>query len=419
MSSTLFIRLGQSPEQDVSWFLAGPDGEALGNVNHGRLAAAAAQAAERKIVVLLPGMETVINAADIPVRGTSRQLQVAPYALEEQLADDIGQMHFAVGARREDGKIPVAAISLSVFQEWMDKLGEVGIQPYAVYSELQGLPDIPGAITAMVEPGKIMIRLPTGESFSVDPVMLDTVLGTAGKVKNSDPEATLARAPFMVYMDSELVDEDKLWIQKLRTQFPDAEFRQMAAGALPQLAAGLSRKGAINLLQGAFARKSDWQRAIKPWRLPAALAACLLLVISLTQAASLWRLSKAEAQLDAALEIAIQQVFPGNTRINDPRRQLNLLRQSMGGQSSGSSSQFLDTVVALGSVLPTLQNSRVEAASYRNQVLDMRIMVPDVTTLDQLQKKMEDQGLFKVTIRSANPRADGVEGQIEIARSSS
>ncbi len=421
MSSTLIIRLGASSEQDASWLIAGSEGEALGEEQHGPLTDAARFAVDRKVVALLPGIQTVVTSAEIPVKGASKQLQVASFALEDQLAEDIGQMHFAVGARRDDGRIPVTAISLDIFQDWMDRLQELGIQANAIYSELQGLPDIPGTITIIIEPESAMLRLPSGEAFTIDPVMLDTVLATASKVipKTADGEVGPIQTHVMVYLDRSLGDQRGLWIEKIRARFPEAEFREMAAGSLPQLAAGLFRKGRVNLLQGPFAPKSNWQRAIKPWRLPATLAASLLVVMCLVQAATLWRLSGVEAQLDAALDVSLRQVFPGSPRINDPRRELEMLQQSLRGQSSGSSSQFLDTVVALGTILPALKDTRVETASYQNQVLDLRLRVPDVTTLDQLQKRMEDSGHFQVTIQSANPRSDGVEGRIKIAGSGS
>jgi len=193
----------------------------------------------------------------------------------------------------------------------------------------------------------------------------------------------------------------------------------MADGTLPQLAAGLQGKNVINFLQGAYTPRSDWQRALKPWRRAALLAASLLITVSLVQAVSLWRLSSVESDLDAALAVTLRQVFPGNSKINDPRRELDQLRQSLRGGPSGSSSQFLDTVIALGGILPKLQDTRVEAASYRNQVLELRIKVPDVTTLDRLEREMEDSGHFQISIQSANPRDDGVEGRIAIARSGS
>ena len=421
MSSTLIIRLGPFPEQDASWLVTGPEGEAQGEEQRGPLADAAKYTNDRRVLALLPGIQTVVTSADIPVKGATKQLQVASFALEDQFAEDIGQMHFAVGARRDDGRIPVTAISLSVFQNWMDSLQELGIQANAIYSELQGLPDIPGTVTAIVEPGTVMLRLPSGESFAIDPAMLDTVLATASQViaQTAGKDAGPAQTQVMIYLDRSLGDQREQWVEKIRSRFPEAEFREMAAGSLPQLAAGLLRKGLVNLLQGKFAPRSNWQRVIRRWRLPAMLAASLLVVVCLVQAATLWRLSSVEAQLDAALEVSLKQVFPGSARINDPRRQLDMLQQSLRGQSPGSSSQFLDTVVALGSILPTLKDTRVETASYRNQVLDLRLKVPDVTTLDQLQKRMQDSGHFQVTIQSANPRSDGVEGRIEIAGSGS
>jgi type II secretion system protein L len=250
--------------------------------------------------------------------------------------------------------------------------------------------------------------------------MLDTVLGGAiqSELPKQIDDQPKAAVSVMFYLDAQ-VAQDQAWIQNAQLSYPDAEYRQMADGTLPQLAAGLQGKNVINFLQGAYTPRSDWQRALKPWRRAALLAASLLITVSLVQAVSLWRLSSVESDLDAALAVTLRQVFPGNSKINDPRRELDQLRQSLRGGPSGSSSQFLDTVIALGGILPKLQDTRVEAASYRNQVLELRIKVPDVTTLDRLEREMEDSGHFQISIQSANPRDDGVEGRIAIARSGS
>lgn len=420
MASTLIIRLGHSPGQEASWLVTGPDGQLLEPEQHGPLSTLSSQLEERKVVVLLPGQQTVMTTASIPVKGISKQLQVAPFALEDVLAEDISQMHFAVGPRRQDGKVPVAAISLSTFQETLKELEENGIKPSAVFSELQGCPDIPGTISVIVESEQAMLRLPSGEFIAVSMDMLDTVL--AGAIQSEQPDKTDdkpgAPVSVMFYLDAR-VARDQAWIQNAQVNYPDAEFRQMADGSLPQLAAGIQGKNVVNFLQGAYAPRSDWQRALRPWRTPALLAASLLITVSLVQAVSLWRLSSVESDLDAALAVTLRQVFPDNAKISDPRQQLDQLRQSLRGGPGASSSQFLDTVIALGGILPKLGNSRVEAASYRNQTLELRIQVPDVTTLDRLEREMEESGNFQISIQSANPRDDGVEGRISISRSGS
>ncbi len=420
MASTLIIRLGHSPDQQASWLVTGPDGQLLEAEQHGPLSALPPQTEERKVIVLLPGQETVMTTASIPVKGVSKQLQIAPFALEDVLAEDISQMHFAVGPRRSDGKVPVAAVSLASFEKALKDLEEYGIKPSAVFSELQGCPDIPGAISVIVETEQAMLRLPSGEFIAIARDMLDAVL--AGSLEAEQPEKSKdkpnAAISVMFYLDAQ-VAQDQAWIQNTQVNYPEAEFRQMADGTLPQLAAGIQGKNVINFLQGAYTPKSDWHRALKPWRVPALLAASLLITVSLVQAISLWRLSSVESDLDAALAVTLKQVFPGNVKISDPRKQLDQLRQSLRGGPSGSSSQFLDTVIALGGILPKLQDTRVEAASYRNQVLELQIKVPDVTTLDRLEREMEESGNFQISIQSANPRDDGVEGRIAIARSGS
>lgn len=420
MASTLIIRLGSTPDQEASWLVTGPEGQLLEPEKHGPLSALSNEAEERKVVVLMSGQQTVMTTAAIPVKGISKQLQIAPFALEDLLAEDISQMHFAVGPRRPDGKVPVAAVSLSTFEETLKDLKDRGISPGAVYSELQGLPDIPGAISVIVESDQAMLRLPSGEFIAIAMDMLDTVL--AGSIKSEQPDkkddAPRAKVSVMFYLDAQ-VAQDQAWIQHAQDTYPDAEFRQMADGTLPQLAAGIQGKNVVNFLQGEFAPKSDWQRALKPWRVPAILAASLIIAASLVQAVSLWRLSSVESELDSALEVTLRQVFPDSSRISDPRTQLDQLRRSLRGGPSGSSSQFLDTVIALGGILPTLQDTRIEAASYRNQVLDLRIKVPDVTTLDKLEREMEESGHFQISIQSANPRDDGVEGRLSIARAGS
>ncbi len=420
MASTLIIRLGHSPDRQASWLVTGPEGQLLAAEQHGPLSALPPQTEERKVIVLLPGQETVMTTASIPVKGISKQLQIAPFALEDVLAEDISQMHFAVGPRRSDGNVPVAAVSLATFEKALKDLEEYGIKPSAVFSELQGCPDIPGAISVIVETDQAMLRLPSGEFIAIARDMLDAVL--AGSLETEQPEQSKdkpnAAISLMFYLDAQ-VAQDQTWIQKTQVNYPEAEFRQMADGTLPQLAAGIQGKNVINFLQGAYTPKSDWQRALKPWRVPALLAASLLITVSLVQAISLWRLSSVESDLDAALAVTLRQVFPGNAKISDPRKQLDQLRQSLRGGPSGSSSQFLDTVIALGGILPKLQDTRVEAASYRNQVLELQIKVPDVTTLDRLEREMEESGNFQISIQSANPRDDGVEGRIAIARSGS
>jgi len=417
MGQTLFIRFGKQPGDPVAWALTGPQGELQEPAGHGDISEALAKAQGSKVIALLPGSDVLLTVADIPVRGSARQLQAAPFALEEFIAQDIADMHFAVGTRRQDGKVPVAAVERARLNEWLAPIRDSGSELAAVYSEAQGTPQIPGTISVIIEADTALARFADGEFMAVELDMLHSVISPALAPEQEDAQASAQTTPgILVYVDRER-QPNQQWLQEFRQAFPGAEFRALADGIMAHLVAGLLNVPGINLLQGEYAPKSDWQNTFRPWRGAAAAAVFLVVVFSVAQAATLWRLSDREADLDGAIETVFRQTFPGITRIENPRRQLDQQLLAIRGAGTGASSEFLETVIALGNVVPTLKDSRVEAASFRNRVLSLQIRTPDVPTLDQLKRAMEQQGDFVVSISSANPDSRGIEGRVEISRS--
>ncbi len=120
MSQRIFIRLSHETSAAVSWLRASESGLALGNVTSGTLEQAAAEIAQQpgaRIVVLAPASEIVFAQATVP--GRTRLAQAVPYALEEQLAADVEQLHFALGRREADGRIKTAVVSRAHMPNWL------------------------------------------------------------------------------------------------------------------------------------------------------------------------------------------------------------------------------------------------------------------------------------------------------------
>src|SRR5450755_1448661 len=68
----------------------------------GALANAVAAAAGRHVCVLVPGTDVLLLEPEVPARAGTKLAQIVPCALEEQLADDIDDLHFAIGRRSAD-----------------------------------------------------------------------------------------------------------------------------------------------------------------------------------------------------------------------------------------------------------------------------------------------------------------------------
>src|SRR5690554_4613825 len=71
-----------------------------------------------RLTGLIPGDEALFCTADIPAKQSRFINQALPYAVEEQIAQDIETVHLALGRRTDDG-YQVAAIDNERMAQWV------------------------------------------------------------------------------------------------------------------------------------------------------------------------------------------------------------------------------------------------------------------------------------------------------------
>jgi general secretion pathway protein L len=127
MAEYLVIRLGERVGDTAEWIAVGDDGTRRGPQTNGTLAEAALEIHDRPVIVLVPGTEVLTTFTSIPAKGARLQA-VLPYALEDQLADDVDNLHFAPGKRDAGGRLPVAVVARPQMQAWLEALAAAGIR---------------------------------------------------------------------------------------------------------------------------------------------------------------------------------------------------------------------------------------------------------------------------------------------------
>ena len=147
-------------EAAAEWVAVDSGGARLGNVARGSLAEAAATAAGRRVIALVPGADVVLAQPELPARTQNRLLQLAPVALEENLAADIESLHFAVGRAGLDRRVPVAAVDRARFRGWVDALRAAGLEPAAVYPDSLVVPANPAHTVLLLDGACTYVRLP-------------------------------------------------------------------------------------------------------------------------------------------------------------------------------------------------------------------------------------------------------------------
>ena len=112
--------------------------------------------------------------AALPAASQARLRQLVPFSLEELLADDVDQMVFAIGARLPSGATQIAAVARKRMDAWLAELRAAGIEPHAMCSEADGIPDIPATLVLIIEGERIAGRKPGQAPFVFDGLALSS-----------------------------------------------------------------------------------------------------------------------------------------------------------------------------------------------------------------------------------------------------
>ena len=292
MRERLVIRWPYRPGQNASWALTDAQGRLQGGVYRGELEQCAAAGAGRQVVVLVPAAEVLLTRASVPTRNRHRLLQAIPYVLEEQLADDVATLHFALGPETADGGITVAVVARAQMSMWLDRLQEAGVRPDLLVPDTLGLPLADNEWSLLVDGDDAILRTAATQGGYAEATHLSLMLEAALREAGDHPPQRLRVD--VVAATGSLVTPDGLEV-----------VRSEVATGLEILAVGLGETPAIDLLQGSFSRREQIGRMWRPWRTVAALAAAWVVLESGLAGHDIWRLKSAIA----AQEQQIGQLF--------------------------------------------------------------------------------------------------------------
>ncbi len=415
MAEVLVLQLGDDAATAARWIVVDSSGARISAPVMGPLNAARVDAAERKIVVLVPAADVLTTEAEIPVKAPAKILAALPFALEESVADDIEDLHFAAGPRADDGTVPVAVVNRARMLEWLDTLTEAEIEPHALIAENAGLAVIPGTISLLLAGETVFINDGGKTELVMQGIGPDEALQAIGALDRGDTEDEGAGLPghVLVYCDAESQATWSTQFSALRAQFESFDVKVLPDGQLPRLAVTVAAGAGINLLQGEFAPKAEYGGYFRPWRI----AAGLLLAIGIIGLAGLGldtlRLSQQETELKARFMEEYREIAPGASDVRDPVAIISSLRSRTGGGGS-ESSIFLQSLEQLGAAMEANAAADIQAISYRGGVIDIRLTAPSVAVLDDIQRRIDQGGSFEAEIQSTDQDDDKVNSRIQI-----
>jgi general secretion pathway protein L len=413
MPQSLLLRLPPAGQEDTEWLTLDENGAPTPTRQRGSLSLAAAVWRSGRVVVLAPATQILLAEPELPPGSGVKLARAVPFALEEQLTEDVDLLSFAIGRRRSSGGTPVAVVSRSVMQAWLAGLAAAGLEPQAIYADISAMPENPGQTVLWLEADRLAVRRPGALPFAVELSPVREALVVAGVI--ADPlqttEEPKAKESVVLYVTREDWVRVQADFDELLQEFESIKVQLLADGPLPWLARGLESADAVNLLQGEFSRTTDYNARWRQWRIAAALAAALLVVHVAAQALQIRHAKHESAALDGEISQLFSQSMPGDVQ-NDPRRQMQSRLERI--RKSGAGPQyFLRTLQTLSGALAVTPKTTISALSYRDDSMDMTVSAPSLAALSQLTQFVGKEGLT-AEIQSSNPVAAGVEAHLHV-----
>jgi general secretion pathway protein L len=412
MAEYLVIRLGDDPAQSAEWIAVDSNGTRRASPVKGPLSEATKDVGDRAVIALVPAASVLSLSVKIPIKSGARLRAALPFAFEEQLADDVENLHFAAGVRGDNGQLPVSVVSLDQMTKWSDTLAAAGIIADKMIPENHGLARIPGTFSMLAAEDQIMFNDGAENEFVMQGVKPSDALAVAGVFDDADSTS----GHLLVYCDQESDQRfDHDW-NALRNELASLDVNLLPDGVLPRLAVTAAAGRGINLLQGAYGAKTNYGTVFEPWKYAAVLLLALGIVGFGGKVVDYYRLAQEQAALQEQFTAEYRLIRPGdNQDIADPVRILDTIRRSTGAPSS--TEVFLPSLAQLSLALQQNTAAEIEAISYRAGVVDVRLTAPDVATLDNIQKVVSNSGRFNASIQSTDQVADKVSSRIQIRES--
>jgi general secretion pathway protein L len=410
MAGTLLLHYDPEKPDQATWSHVNNQGELTSRITSGSLADASIVARQHKVIVLLDSSNVHLNHVRLPTSNRQKMLRAIPYALEDQLAEDIEEFHFVIGKTDPHYGTPVAGIRKDHLDDLLASFSQAGISIDAV---------IPDAICSPAADDQWSVLLHAGKALVQFQALIGTVIdtGNLALLLQASLDKTENKPVKIVcfYLDGEEPDP---YLENIDA---DIEIIKVAYNTHPLVVfcGEYSRAKSLNLLQGAYKprRKSSghWYR----WRLAASLAAAWLLLYTGINLFELNRLEEKNAGLGLQIEKIYKQSFPESKRIVNPRVQMEQKLDELRGGGGPQGSQFLALLSESVSAISSQKDIEIQSIDFRNNRMEIGLTGTNLQSVETLNRQLNKNTKLTTEITSATSEKNIVKGRIRLQRSGS
>ncbi|MFC4259006.1 type II secretion system protein GspL [Marinobacter lacisalsi] len=374
-----------------------------------------------RLVGLIPGDEALFCFADIPAKQARFIRQALPFAVEEQLAQDVESVHLALGGQGADGDgYRVAAIDHQRMALWLNRfLDWEGAELEAIYPDaaLVPLKDHDWAICLGDDMALLASR--RGEWMTM---RADNLAVFAQTLAMPSEDEVAAEVQVVVYGTDQAFTTHEELISVLVGTPRLSVHREPMEGSASELLASAHYHHAvdpINLCQGQYAPSNSEGGAFRPWRPAIAIAATWFVLLIGSQLGMGYYHNQQATSLESQAMAIYHQAFPDDRRAS-PRNVRRMVEAQMriAGEQGGDAG-FLPLMKHTGQQYQQLANNQSMTFNSVNYTSSRGELVVDVRAdsyekLNALRSSIANQGL-EASVGSVVNDSEGTRARLTVS----
>jgi general secretion pathway protein L len=406
VSNRLMIRYDSDDFTHWSWIPLDKNNRPIGEAGSGDLNALATDAKGKRLVLVIAGRSLLITTVELP-DGNQRTISSAiPYAMEEQMAEDVEYMHFARGKRQADGMIPVVAISKQYLKDLLIVLAEADLYPTWAVAEPLLLPWDENELTILLNDTAAIVR--NGETSGFECSLKQLPLLLERLPVNEDENSQIIR----VWNKSIDVDVSHL------LQADDKQLLvEQSYSDFDQLTELGSKWPTINLLQG-FDQQVSPQSSFGSWWPAIAMSLLAITVYLGTSVYHYYDMQQEIKSITQKSEELFRKTFPEVKRIVKPLVQAQQKLDQRKLAHGQGEDDLLALLYTLGQARKKISTIKFTNLEYRQQTLVIQLEGKNVALIEKFKQQLESDGRTTSDILSTVSKGEKVEARIKIKANS-
>ena len=412
MADQLLIYLHDNQTLSADWVFIQANGEASSVIESGTLHELVEK--NKNALADTENINCIINAElvsyseiNIPAKNRQRALQAIPFALEDQLAEDIEQLHFAIG-KANDNTYPVISIAHQSLKEILEKCQHAGIKIDAMYIDILSLP-----VTTQLEDKNWAILQSDSKA---------SILTSDGEVINADTDSLPVFFASLIQQKSENLPASVNYYHEDNSDTAviappeEVSLNKISYKQTPLMlfASQLSNPSMLNILQGPYQVVRESNQWWRPWQAAAIITVVALVLHIINGGINLNQLQQENKLIQNEITRIYKKSFPRSKKIVNARVQMENKLKQLKKSSGKTDYSFTDILIDSAPLIKQTAGAQMQGISYHNRKLELQLTLDKLSTAEALKNKLNKLSRVKAELLSASSEAKQVNARIRL-----